>query len=89
MKRYVIEVTLTPNSLNDIYPQGYKESYIRKGRHTIKAITLYKSSIPEFWSEYFYTSKKMAEKGMKIMMKNNQEKYWDSSFRIIEIEIKD
>ena len=40
MKRYVIEVTLTPNSLNDIYPQGYKESDIRKGRHTIKAITL-------------------------------------------------
>ena len=89
MKRYVIEVTLTPNSLNDIYPQGYKESYIRKGRHTIKAITLYRSSIPEFWSEYFYTSKKMAEKGMKIMMKNNQEKYWDSSFRFVEIEIKD
>ena len=87
MKRYVIEETLTPNSLNDKFPQGYKESYIRKGNYTVKATTFFRSSFPEFWPEYLYTSKELAEKSMKIMMKYSQEKYWDTSFRIVEVEI--
>ena len=37
MKRYAVEVTHTPNSLNDMFPQGYKESYIRKGDLVVKS----------------------------------------------------
>ena len=84
MKRYTIEVTHTPNSLNDMYPQGYQESYIRKGDFVVKSKDFFKA--PTFWSNYFYTSKKRAERSMKIMQENTQEKYWDSSFRIVEIE---
>ena len=85
MKRYAIEVTHTPNSLNNTYPQGYQVSYIRKGDFVVKSKDFFKA--PAFWSNYFYTSKKRAERSMKIMQENTQEKYWDSSFRIVEIEI--
>ena len=85
MKRYAVEVTHTPNRLNDMYPQGYQESYIRKGDLVVKSKDFFKA--PAFWSRYLYTSKKRAERGMMIMQKNTQEKYWDSFFRIIEIEI--
>lgn len=85
MKRYAIEVTHTPNSLNNMYPQGYQVSYIRKGDFVVKSKDFFKA--PAFWSNYFYTSKKRAERSMKIMQENTQEKYWDSSFRIVEIEI--
>ena len=84
MKRYAIEVTHTPNSLNNTYPQGYQVSYIRKGDFVVKSKDFFKA--PAFWSNYFYTSKKRAERSMKIMQENTQEKYWDSSFRIVEIE---
>ena len=84
MKRYAIEVTHTPNRLNDMYPQGYQESYIRKGDFAISTKGFFKA--PTLWSNYFYTSKKRAERSMKIMQENTQEKYWDSSFRIVEIE---
>lgn len=84
MKRYAIEVTHTPNSLNDMYPQGYQESYIRKGDFAISTKGFFKA--PTLWSNYLYTSKKRAERSMKIMQENTQEKYWDSSFRIVEIE---
>ena len=86
MKRYAIEVTHTPNSLNIWYPRGYQESYIRKGDFTVNTEGFFKD--PALWPKYLYTSKKGAEKGMKIMQGNNsQGRYWDSSFRIVEIEI--
>lgn len=85
MKRYAVEVTHTPNGLNDMYPRGYQESYIRKGELVVKSKDFFKA--PAFWSEYLYTSKKRAERGMEIMRKNTQEVYWDSSFRVVEIEI--
>lgn len=85
MKRYAIEVIHTPNSLNDMYPQGYQESYICKGGFAVKSKDFFKA--PAFWSNYLYTSKKRAERSMKIMQGNTQEKYWDSSFRIVEVEI--
>lgn len=83
MKRYVVEVTHTPNSFNKSYPRGYKESYIRKGDLVLESEDFFKA--PAFYSRYCYTSKKRAEKGMKILQKNTQEEYWDSSFRIVEI----
>ena len=85
MKRYVVEVTHTPNSLNDMFPRGYQESYIRKGDLVVKSKDFFRA--PAFWSRYLYTSKKRAERGMKIIQENTQEEYWDSSFRIIEIEV--
>ena len=85
MKRYVIEVTLTPNSLNDMFPQGYRESYIRKGDLVVKSKDFFRA--PAFWSRYLYTSKKRAERSVKIMQEKHPEKYWDSSFRIVEIEV--
>ena len=85
MKRYVVEVTHTPNSLNDMFPQGYKESYIRKGDLVVKSKDFFRA--PAFWSRYLYTSKKRAERGMKVIQENTQEEYWDTSFRIIEIEV--
>ena len=85
MKRYAVEVTHTPNSLNDMFPRGYQESYIRKGDLVVKSTDFFRA--PAFWSEYLYTSKKRAERGMKIIQENTQEEYWDSSFRVIEIEI--
>ena len=85
MKRYAVEVTHTPNSLNDMFPQGYQESYIRKGDLVVKSKDFFRA--PAFWSEYLYTSKKRAERGMKIIQENTQEKYWDSSFRVVEVEI--
>ena len=85
MKRYAVEVTHTSNSLNDMFPQGYQESYIRKGDLVVKSKDFFRA--PAFWSEYLYTSKKRAERGMKIIQENTQEEYWDSSFRVIEIEI--
>ena len=42
---------------------------------------------PAFWSRYLYTSKKRAERGMKIIQENTQEEYWDSSFRVVEVEV--
>ena len=87
MKRYAVEVTHTPNSLNDMFPQGYQESYIRKGDLVVKSKDFFRA--PAFWSEYLYTSKKRAERGMKIIQENTQEKYWDSSFRVVEVEIND
>ena len=85
MKRYVVEVTHTPNSLNDMFPRGYKESYIRKGDLVVKSKDFFRA--PAFWSRYLYTSKKRAERGMKIIQENTQEKYWDSSFRVVEVEV--
>ena len=85
MKSYAVEVTHTPNSLNDLYPQGYQESYIRKGDLVVKSKDFFRA--PAFWSEYLYTSKKRAERGMKIIQENTQEEYWDSSFRVVEVEI--
>ena len=85
MKRYAVEVTHTSNSLNDMFPRGYQESYIRKGDLVVKSKDFFRA--PAFWSEYLYTSKKRAERGMKIIQENTQEEYWDSSFRIIEIEV--
>ena len=87
MKRYAVEVTHTPNNLNDLYPQGYQESYIRKGDLVVKSKDFFRA--PAFWSRYLYTSKKRAERGMKIIQENTQEEYWDSSFRVIEIEVDD
>lgn len=87
MKRYAVEVTHTPNSLNDMFPRGYQESYIRKGDLVVKSTDFFRA--PAFWSEYLYTSKKRAERGMKIIQENTQEKYWDSSFRVVEVEIND
>ena len=84
MKRYAVEVTHTPNRLNDMYPQGYQESYIRKGDLVVKSKAFFDN--PTLWSEYFYTSKKRAERSMKIMQENTQEKYWSISFRIVEIK---
>ena len=85
MKRYVVEVTHTPNSLNNMFPLGYKESYIRKGDLVVKSKDFFRA--PAFWSRYLYTSKKRAERGMKIIQENTQEEYWDSSFRVVEVEI--
>lgn len=85
MKRYAVEVTHTPNSLNNMFPRGYKESYIRKGDLVVKSKDFFRA--PAFWSRYLYTSKKRAERGMKVIQENTQEEYWDSSFRIIEIEV--
>ena len=87
MKRYAVEVTHTPNSLNDMFPRGYQESYIRKGDLVVKSKDFFRA--PAFWSEYLYTSKKRAERGMKIIQENTQEEYWDSSFRVVEVEIND
>ena len=87
MKRYAVEVTHTPNSLNDMFPQGYQESYIRKGDLVVKSADFFRA--PAFWSRYLYTSKKRAERGMKIIQENTQEEYWDSSFRVVEVEIND
>ena len=87
MKRYVVEVTHTPNSLNDMFPRGYQESYIRKGDLVVKSKDFFRA--PAFWSRYLYTSKKRAERGMKIIQENTQEEYWDSSFRVVEVEIND
>ena len=85
MKRYAVEVMHTPNSLNDMFPQGYQESYIRKGDLVVKSKDFFRA--PAFWSEYLYTSRKRAERSMKIIQENTQEKYWDSSFRVVEVEI--
>ena len=87
MKRYVVEVTHIPNSLNDMFPRGYQESYIRKGDLVVKSEDFFRA--PAFWSRYLYTSKKRAERGMKIIQGNTQEEYWDSSFRVVEVEIND
>ena len=87
MKRYAVEVTHTPNSLNDMFPRGYQESYIRKGDLVVQSKDFFRA--PAFWSEYLYTSKKRAERGMKIIQENTQEEYWDSSFRVVEVEIND
>ena len=92
MKRYAVEVTHTPNSLNDMFPQGYQESYIRKGDLVVKSKDFFRA--PAFWSEYLYTSKKRAERSMKIIQENIQKEPWapllneccDVSFRIVEIE---
>ena len=55
MKGYFIEVTQTSNSLNDWYPRGHQESYIRKGAFAAKAEDFFKD--PAFWSNYLlYTS---------------------------------
>ena len=85
MKRYAVEVTHTSNSLNDMFPRGYKESYIRKGDLVVKSKDFFRA--PAFWSRYLYTSKKRAERGMKVIQENTQEEYWDTSFRIMEIEV--
>ena len=85
-KRYVVEVTRTPNSLNYLYPRGYKESYIRKGELVCESKVFFMA--PAFWSEYFYTSKRRAKRDMKILQKYIQgEEYWDSSFRVVEVEV--
>ena len=86
MKRYAVEGTIVPNSLNIWYPRGYQESYIRKGDFTVNTEGFFKD--PALWSNYLYTSKKSAEEGMETLQENNsQGRYWDSSFRIVEIEI--
>ena len=85
MKKYIIEKTLTTKNRSHIYPQGYKASYICKGDHFVWAKAFFDR--PALWPEYLYTSKKRAERGMKIMQENTQEEYWDTSFRIMEIEV--
>lgn len=87
MKRYAIELTHTANHLNKLYPQGYQEKWIRKAGHVVKAEDFYKA--PAFWSEYLYTSKKRAERSMKTMRGISPERYWDSSFRVVEVEINE
>ena len=87
-KRYVVEVTRTPNSLNYLYPRGYKESYISKGKLVCESKDFFMA--PAFWSEYCYTSKRRAKRDMKILQKYTQgEEYWDSSFRVVEVEVND
>ena len=85
MKKYIIEKTLTTKNHNHMYPQGYKASYICKGDHFVWAKAFFDR--PTLWSEYLYTSKKRAERSVEIMQENTQGKYWDTSFRIIEIEV--
>ena len=93
MTKYVIEKTLTAIENSYMYYKGHKESYICKGSHTVAAKAFFKD--PALWSEYLYTSKKRAERSMKIIQENIQKecwapafnKYWDVSFRIVEIEI--
>ena len=85
MKRYAVEVTHRPNSLNNMFPRGDKESYIRKGDLVVKSTDFFRA--PAFWSRYLYTSKKRAERGMKVIQENTQEEYWDSSFRVVEVEV--
>ena len=86
MKRYAVEGTIVPNSLNIWYPQRYQESYIYKGELILEAEDFFKD--PSLWSNYLYTSKKSAEEGMETLQENNsQGRYWDMSFKIIEIEI--
>ena len=85
MKKYVIEKTLTAIENSYMYYNGHKEAYICKGSHTVAAKAFFKD--PALWSEYLYTSKKRAERGMKIIQENTQEEYWDTSFRIMEIEV--
>lgn len=84
MKKYIIEKTLTTKNRSHMYPQGYKASYICKGDHFVWAKAFFDR--PTLWSEYLYTSKKRAERSVKIMQETHPEKYWDTSFRIIEIE---
>ena len=85
MKKYIIEKTLTTKNHSHMYPQGYKASYICKGDHFVWAKAFFDR--PTLWSEYLYTSKKRAERSVEIMQENTQGKYWDTSFRIIEIEV--
>ena len=94
MKKYVIEKTLTDIKDGYMHCKGHKELYICKVNHTIAARTFFKD--PAFWSEYLYTSKKRAERSMKIIQENIQKEPWapllneccDVSFRIVEIEAK-
>ena len=92
MKKYVIEKTLTAIENSYMYYKGHKESYICKGSHTVASKAFFKD--PAFWPEYLYTSKKRAERSMKIIQENIQKEPWapllneccDVSFRIVEIE---
>ena len=84
MKKYIIEKTLTTKNRSHMYPQGYKASYICKGDHFVWAKAFFDR--PALWSEYLYTSKKRAERSVKTMQEKHPEKYWDVSFRIVEIE---
>ena len=85
MKKKKKKKTLTDIKDGYMHCKGHKELYICKVNHTIAARTFFKD--PTFWSEYLYTSKKRAERGMKIIQENTQEEYWDTSFRIMEIEV--
>ena len=92
MKKYIIEKTLTTKNRSHMYPQGYKASYICKGDHFVWAKAFFED--PAFWSEYLHTSKKRAERSVKIIQENIQKEPWapllneycDISFRIVEIE---
>ena len=84
MKKYAIEKTLTATENSYMYYKGHKESYVCKGNHIVLAKAFFDYST--LWSGHFYTSKKRAERSMKIMQENTQEKYWSISFRIVEIE---
>ena len=84
MKKYAIEKTLTATENSYMYYKGHQESYVCKGHGIIMAKVFFDN--PTLWSEFLYTSKKRAERSMKIMQENTQEKYWGTSFRIVEIE---
>ena len=85
MKKYAIEKTLTATENSYMYYKGHKESYVCKGHGIVLAEAFFDN--PALWSEFLYTSKKKAERSMKIMQENTSRKYWDVSFRIVEIEI--
>ena len=76
MKKYVIEKTLT-----DI-----KDGYMHCKGHSIVLAKAFFNN-PTLWSEFLYASKKKAERSMKIMQENTSRKYWDVSFRVVEVEV--
>ena len=84
MKKYAIEKTLTATENSYMYMKGHQESYVCKGHGIVLAKAFFDN--PTLWPEFLYTSKKKAERSMKIMQENTPRKYWDSSFRIVEIK---
>ena len=85
MKKYAIEKTLTATENSYMYRKGHQEPYVCKGHGIVLAEAFFDN--PTLWSDFLYTSKKKAERSMKIMQENTSRKYWNSSFRVIEIEV--
>ena len=84
MKKYAIEKTLTATENSYMYLKGHQESYVCKGHGIVLAEAFFDK--PTLWPDCLYTSKKRAERNMRIMQENAPRKYWDVSFRIVEIE---